>query len=299
MDQERINQYREEQAKQRKEQELLDAIKQSGDKVAGAVQQTNKSTQKVQVQNDLATRQDVDSLIKQLKEVQLATLMSGNKSSVILADSTDLGEAVRSLGEKLDNLAKASENEKSDTQLAKIFKSEIEKVANILKSDTDTDVIEAINSLNQAISSITVTPVVNVPETNVTVDAPKVDLKPLSAKLDAVVKAVGKIEIPQVDQTDVLMGLDKVSQTINNLKFPVANFVQDPYIRYKAVDEYDDGVATNVKYYGFLSPEGNWYILKNDPSASAKTYRYAFGDSDYETNWTNRASLTYGYPFGR
>lgn len=102
------------------------------------------------------------------------------------------------------------------------------------------------------------------------------------------------------DQTDVLQGLDRVSQTINNLKFPVANFIQDPYIRYKAVDIFDDGVATNVKYYGFLTPEGNWYILKNDPSASAKTFRYAFGgENNYEDSWTNRASLTYGYPLGK
>jgi hypothetical protein len=45
----------------------------------------------------LATRtekkEDIDSLIKELKEVQLASLMaSKSKSTIILADSTDLGD---------------------------------------------------------------------------------------------------------------------------------------------------------------------------------------------------------------
>lgn len=253
---------------------------------------------------DIAKSSDIDEVIKQLKETQLASYLSaGQKSQIIMADSTDLGEAVSALGAKLDSLIKSTGDEKSDKELISTVKSELAKVVDALNQDDsgeEDQVVNAINDLKSAFSSIKVNPVVNVPQAKVTVDGAKVDLSPLSKKLDAVVKAVSNIKIPQTDQTEVLMSLDRVSQTINNLKFPVANFIQDPYIRYKAVDIFDDGVATSVKYYGFLTPEGNWYILKNDPSASAKTFRYAFGgENNYETNWTNRASLTYGYPLGK
>lgn len=59
---------------------------------------------------------------------------------------------------------------------------------------------------------------------------------------------------------------------------------------YQITDQDDGG---NTKYYGFMDKDGNWYILKNDTVAS--TYRYTRGTSSYAANWTNRATLTYGY----
>ena len=59
------------------------------------------------------------------------------------------------------------------------------------------------------------------------------------------------------------------------------------------ISDVDD--ASNPKYYGFADREGGWYILKED--TTDKTYRYCKGTSDYTTNWTNRASSTYDYPF--
>lgn len=64
----------------------------------------------------------------------------------------------------------------------------------------------------------------------------------------------------------------------------------DPTVMYK-ISDLDS--ASDPKYYGFLDPSGNWYIMKE--STSAGTYRYVSGTSSYSTNWTNRASLTYGY----
>ncbi len=48
-----------------------------------------------------------------------------------------------------------------------------------------------------------------------------------------------------------------------------------------------------VKYYGYITTHGNWYIMKND--SVANTYRYAKGDKGYATAWTGRAGLTYSY----
>jgi len=61
----------------------------------------------------------------------------------------------------------------------------------------------------------------------------------------------------------------------------------DPLVRYRPSDR---EVGT-PSYYGFLATDGNWYILKDTNTAQ----RYAAGTSDYTTNWTNRAALTYDY----
>ena len=62
------------------------------------------------------------------------------------------------------------------------------------------------------------------------------------------------------------------------------------FARYKLAGEDDGGT---VKYYGYLSISGAWYILESD--TTAKTYKYAKGTSDFSTNWTNRAGLTYQF----
>lgn len=57
------------------------------------------------------------------------------------------------------------------------------------------------------------------------------------------------------------------------------------------VHDVDD--TNDTKYYGLLNNIGQWYITKE--VTSEKTYRYCVGKSNYPTNWTNRASLTYNY----
>lgn len=47
-------------------------------------------------------------------------------------------------------------------------------------------------------------------------------------------------------------------------------------------------------YYGFVRADGYWYIQKAETVGNVTTYTFATGSSDYETNWTGRAGLTYG-----
>lgn len=49
--------------------------------------------------------------------------------------------------------------------------------------------------------------------------------------------------------------------------------------------------TSSVQYFGFLTNDGNWCILKLDESGNPKTLRYCFGQSGY--NFSNRAGLTY------
>lgn len=62
---------------------------------------------------------------------------------------------------------------------------------------------------------------------------------------------------------------------------------------YKLADWTDESVSPT--YLGYVTTEEAWYIKKHD--TAARTVRYAVGLSDYSTNWSNRASLTYYYMF--
>jgi len=53
------------------------------------------------------------------------------------------------------------------------------------------------------------------------------------------------------------------------------------------------GGDDNNRMYGYVKTNGAWYIQKFD--SSNDTYLYVKGNSDFATNWGNRASLSYGY----
>lgn len=85
-------------------------------------------------------------------------------------------------------------------------------------------------------------------------------------------------------------------QAVSMIPFPGGGGSSGSPIIAESLDQYhvSDGDETgSTKYYGFLTKEGHWYIMQNNTSAN--TYRYAKGSSLYSTNWTNRASLSYGY----
>lgn len=65
---------------------------------------------------------------------------------------------------------------------------------------------------------------------------------------------------------------------------PARNQPTDGY----SISELDD--ATIPAYFGFTNKDSAWYIMREDATGG---YRYVAGTSDFSTNWTNRASLTY------
>jgi len=74
--------------------------------------------------------------------------------------------------------------------------------------------------------------------------------------------------------------------TVNSLK---DTSVSGSLAHYKANDSEDTGT---IKYFGFETADGEWYIL--EMSNSDTQFRYAKGLTDYTTAWTNRASQSYG-----
>jgi len=66
--------------------------------------------------------------------------------------------------------------------------------------------------------------------------------------------------------------------------------VKQPTDGYR-ITELDDGVT--YVYGGYVDKDGNWFISREELSSGS--YRYVRGSSNFSTNWTNRASLTYDY----
>jgi hypothetical protein len=55
----------------------------------------------------------------------------------------------------------------------------------------------------------------------------------------------------------------------------------------------DEDTTAEVKYYGFLTCDSNWYIMQND--TSAESYRFFKGSGNYPANWISRSGLSYDY----
>lgn len=163
--------------------------------------------------------------------------------------------------------------------------------------DDDSGVINAINSLksqNEAlvkiIQQLELKPEITVSVPEVKVDAP--DFKPVIKAIEKAKPEPVVIDNSSIESLlrDNLAATKAVARSINGLSFPVANTPTDPLIKYNPAD-LDDVPA--VQYFGYTDNSGAWYVKRIDTSVAPKTIRYSFGQSDYATNWTNRASLTY------
>ncbi len=206
----------------------------------------------------IATSDNIDDVLKQLKELQLASLLGGgNKSTVILTDQTDLGDKIAEALSSLDTSKADADQLGAIKELSSLLKSTQKAQVN-----GNSAIREALTLIEKAVKSIEVAPVVNVPEPKVTVKQTKVDFTPLQDTIREVFAT-----------TDEKIDLDD----------------------YKAQD-IDNSVA-DMQYIGFVNPEGNWYIIENDVLGNKLRYVFgesgyaeAFAKaSTYEYNLLNEA----------
>lgn len=310
MDQEKINAYNEQQRLEAEKKaasaeqsnntsRITTAVLASNARVASSVNSNIQATKTMTGQISTVGRDILqavsgsqDKVAEALNNLVVATIVG--KDPQLLKTAEDLSKLLESIAtasgkmesSKLQELPGAIER----------LTAQIEAMASREDPESEDEPDPALPILEQIAKSLSEQ---KTPELTVPAPVVNVDLSKLEKKIDALTKAMAqnKVVIPEINLDPVIEATQKTTDAISNIRFPIPNYVQDPFIRYKAVDEFDDGVAANIKYYGFIDPEGHWYIIKNDPSGSAKTYRYAFGGTDYVTNWTNRASLTYGLPF--
>lgn len=214
-----------------------------------------------------------------------------------------VAEIIAEIGRNNERLVKAIAAAKPEITIPEFPKTldtgnkEVVKAIKGLKfpESDDSNIISSLKSLesqNVKIAELLSKLDLHVEAPQVNVDAP--DLTPIT-------KAIKAIPKPEpLDTSDLkalleqnLKATNSVQKAIKSLVFPVANTPTDPLIYYIASDIDDSAGKTGINYFGFTDNKGAWYIKRLDNSASPKTIRLCFGQSNYGTNWTGRAGLTY------
>jgi hypothetical protein len=113
-----------------------------------------------------------------------------------------------------------------------------------------------------------------------------------SAKQDALSNKVGEVQATPTSNT-ILGRLKDVWDRLLTI-FTIFSDVLD---HYKEADE--DYSTAGTVYRGFTDKDGNWFIVKEVITSTAKTVRFCKGTTGYETAttgaWATRASQTYDY----
>lgn len=200
--------------------------------------------------------QDLESMVSELKKMQMAAMMGASKPSVVLTDQTDLGDKIKELTTKLVAAVQGLDSsEYSKQQITAIteLKTSLSDIAQSVQQSNQATQSQTQDLIDK-ISKLKLDPIVRVPA-----QAP-INLKPLQ---DTLLQAMHHDE-PEENRYDLSC--------------------------YQAQDlkESEDG---NKQYVGFMNHKGNWYIIEND--VLANTMRYLFGETEYVEHF-ERAS-TYEY----
>ncbi len=229
-------------------------------KRAAAAQREQEQKTDATLEN-IATSGNIDELIKQVKEVQLASLLGGNKPTVILTDQTDLGDKMVELGNKVSETIRGLDSSSVDNEQLTAIKSLSRALDVYTKAQSkDASAIQAsLAAVESAIRSIDIAPVINLPEPKVTLKETKIDLTPLK-------DTIREVFVPP---------------SVPEQKLDLS--------RYKAQDI--DNSVTDKQYIGFVNPEGDWYIIEND--VPGNKLRYVFGESGYAAAFAQASSYEY------
>lgn len=296
-------------------QQQMANTRHSSKKIIDTLNENESKTKNVNVTNDIATKEDIDNVIEQLKENQLATLLGNQKPSIMLASGVEVDDIIEPLNEKisaaLDAITNSNSNEKLAKQLDSSFKTFTKELSSFIEENKN--ILNTIpEELSNAVDRIDVKPVVNVPKAEVRVEQNQIDISPLLDKLSKVESAVKQIKLPTTDNTELMSTVDSVRNAIESLSFPVPNYVlpfksSDGKATQALLD--DDGnvitsSAIKTERYDYLNPTtiyigqadvgssesaSVWTIFKYDLLSSSN----ASGKVKYNGIWNNRATETY------
>lgn len=210
---------------------------------------------------ELAQKQDTDTIIERLKEVQLAALMGGQqpKPSVILADSTDLGERVATLANHIDKLLSSKDGLKASADQIAATKELKQSLSKLSKENNNKELKNVLSAILEAVKGIkipgSVPPVVRVPEPKVIIQERPIDFSPLSEALEDLRPATNGVNLNDFRAQDI-RELDKDTQ-----------------------------------YVGFLHPTGAWFIIENQ--VKENKLRYLFGKKGYAKAFSKAPTYEY------
>ncbi|MEI7632143.1 MAG: hypothetical protein WCJ60_02370 [bacterium] len=194
-----------------------------------------------------------------IKEVVKAVKQLEKSLKPIGIDNTDIIATLENVSSDITKELKGQNALIKGSKTDKVSVTNLGELLNVLERQS-----KAIDTLTKEVKSIKLSPKITVP-------APVVN-------------------VAETDVKSIVKGLETVKKAVDTKNIPVANTPTDPLIYYLPSDIDDAGA---VQYFGYTDNRGAWYIRKFDTSTSPKTIRFSFGQSNYATNFTNRASLTY------
>ena len=314
----RIRQINEENALKQQEAkehfELLDAQTQTQEVILKAVSSLisfiSNNVGKTQVVNQLREIGTPDAL----KVVEAVDSLHETLKTHENTDITPLVTVMNSALDELKQIPKSFPEEKEDKDYSKQF----------------TALTEAVKAVEKVISAQELhveAPVVNVPETQVNIDAP--DLSPINKNLQAVEKAIKAIIIPEVpvfDTSNIVKEQKAQTKVLKEiLDRPIGGITSysnggggggraTPYedsngipafvtLDSGAIPVTSGGIASYqvndieedvTSYFGFSTTAGSWMIKAlTDTSVSYATVSNNGTVTSYTDAWTNRATLTF------
>jgi hypothetical protein len=306
MDLEKIEQYRQDKAQTAKEQKLLSTIKASNQSTTKALSSLlvgldkvqSRRVSKVDVTNDIATKKDIQALIKAV--TALGKVLEP-KDLKPLSDA--LAEVVAKVQELPASMPKFPE--------VKIpAPKDSVKVTNL--SDLSKDFKAVVKAVSELPSQLDLNPNIEVKPTDVIVQEKEVDLKPLVKSIEKLDASIKSQKYPVTDIEPVVKSVKSLQDAIQSLRFPVPNYILpfrnedgaavQAQLSNDAVTTTDvalairlDDTADPILYIGKAlvgSDESAavWQIAKLDTSSGlTKTW----AGTGFDQVWANRTTLTY------
>lgn len=217
---------------------IIDAMVQS---TKANMKHRASTTTKVEVQNPGADTTDINRAIEAINNVAVLMLSQGQqKGAVNLVDGTDLGERLSTLGDTLSQLLAAVRDDSKQDKTAEALTAKLDSLISQLKTlqvAPDPDAKQSLANIESVLKGLNLSPKVTVPAPKVTVQGKDIDLSPLVGLLNEIKDVLNKPEVE--DHSDITSGLAQVQTAIENLSFPVPNYV----LPFKDVD----GKATQVQ----------------------------------------------------
>ena len=87
--------------------------------------------------------------------------------------------------------------------------------------------------------------------------------------------------------------MKKVLLTLITLIFFISNVIADLTLEGFKISDLDDSTIDYFGYSGTGVNKNDWYIMRSIDTGTQTNYTYTKGNTAYNTNWTNRANLTY------
>lgn len=216
MNQDKIQEFRDEQKRLKERQEELSTVASVGEKLDRSLSyQTTKlianaqsRTNKVKSVDPIASPDDIQAVVKALNEL-------GGKLA-----PKELKPVIDALKSVTDEISKLPKN------LPKL--PEFPKFPDLPKStkvDNLKEIQPWLKDVVTAIGKLELNPKIEVKAGDVTVPETKVDLTPITQGLVDLNKAIKKIELPKTDFSKLESAVKATTKAINSLQFPVPNYI--------------------------------------------------------------------------